>query len=121
MAYEQHKPDAGPGLATLACLQPLLLPTIFELFFRAPDAARMLLAVILIAPIAFLMGIPFPRGLSRVKSVAPALAPWAWAVNGFSSVLAPPIATLLAIAFGFGTVLIVAAGLYLAAGYLMRE
>ncbi len=103
-------------LAALVCIQPLLLPEIFELAFRLPDVARMLLAVLLIAPMAFLMGIPFPRGLERVKKVAPPLAPWAWAVNGFSSVLAPPIATLLAMTFGFGTVLFVAAGLYLLAG-----
>jgi hypothetical protein len=106
-------------LAALVCIQPLLLPEVFELAFRAPDAARMLIAVLLIAPVAFLMGIPFPRGLDRVKKVAPPLAPWAWAVNGFSSVLGPPIATLLAMSFGFGAVLFVAAAFYLMAGLSM--
>ncbi|MEK7731887.1 MAG: hypothetical protein AAB363_08520, partial [Planctomycetota bacterium] len=57
--------------------------------------ARCSAAVAAIAPLAFLMGFPMPAALRRLDASAPALVPWAWAVNGFASVLAPPIAVAI--------------------------
>ena len=73
------------------------------------------LAVLLIAPLAFVMGMPFPLGLAGVAARTPTLTPWAWAVNGFASVVAAVLATVLAIHSGFTTVVIVAVVLYLTA------
>ena len=58
------------------------------------------------------MGMPFPLGLSRVRSKAPALVPWAWGVNGCASVLSVLLATLLAMELGFSAVILTAAVLY---------
>ena len=41
-----------------------------------------------------------------------ALVPWAWAINGFASVVATLAATLLAIHFGQTAVVVLAAMLY---------
>jgi hypothetical protein len=45
--------------------------------------------------------------------------PWAWALNGFASVVGAVLATVLAIHFGFIAVVVVAVALYLlaAAGF----
>ncbi len=71
--------------------------------FAAPLAAylRIAVAVCLIAPLAFLMGFPMPSGLRRVEGTDPVLVPWAWGVNGFASVLAPPLVTAAGMMFGF--------------------
>ncbi len=58
---------------------------------------------------------PFPLGLRRVAGRAPALVPWAWGINGCASVLSAPLATLLAIHFGFTAVVGLALVLYLLA------
>ena len=79
------------------------------------EGAKMGLAVLLIAPLAFVMGMPFPLGLAGVAARTPTLTPWAWAVNGFASVVAAVLATVLAIHWGFTMVVIVAVALYLAA------
>ena len=71
-------------------------------------------AVLVIAPPAFLMGFPLPLGLRRVEESAPVLVPWAWGVNGFASVLAPPLATAIALSIGFA-----AAGAVAVAGYVL--
>jgi hypothetical protein len=73
--------------------------------FAAPLAGylRIAVALCLIAPLAFLMGFPMPAGLRRVESANAALVPWAWGVNGFASVLAPPVATAVGMMFGFST------------------
>jgi hypothetical protein len=66
----------------------------------------------LIAPLAFCMGMPFPIGLNRVASSMPDFVPWAWGINGFASVVSASLATLLAITFGFTTVVLLALLLY---------
>lgn len=78
-------------------------------------AGRVILTLVLIAPLAFLMGLPFPLGLSRLAAVAPASIPWAWGINGCASVLSALLAALLAVHLGFNAVLMMAAGLYVLA------
>jgi hypothetical protein len=98
------------ALATLA-----LTPTLFA---RAADWAlplKLSLALLAIAPLAFFLGMPFPLALRRVAATRPQLVPWAWGVNGWASVLAAVLATLLAVHFGFRFVVVAACALYLLA------
>jgi hypothetical protein len=75
-------------------------------------AGRVALTLALIAPLAFLMGMPFPLGLSRLAGEAPAFIPWAWGINGCASVLSALLAALLAVHLGYSVVLLMAAALY---------
>ena len=95
-----------------------LLPMVFERFLPLSDPLRILISLLLIAPLAFLMGLPFPLGLSRLRKLEPTLIPWAWAVNGCASVISAILATLLAIEIGFALLVGLAALLYLSAGFL---
>jgi hypothetical protein len=63
------------------------------------------------------MGIPFPSGMAQVAHLRPALLPWAWGINGFASVVAAILATVLAIHLGFNAVIWLAAGLYALAAF----
>jgi hypothetical protein len=76
-----------------------------------PLPARAAMAVALLAPLAFFMGVPFPLAL---RALDEPLVPWAWGINGCASVVSPALATLLAIDLGFTTVLWLALALYLA-------
>ena len=69
-------------------------------------------AVLLLAPLAVLMGMPFPRGLAWLEGAGPWLAPWAWAVNGCASVISGVIAAILALSYGFTAVLLAGAACY---------
>jgi hypothetical protein len=82
----------------------------------APLGARLAIAGLTIAPLAFAMGRLFPAGLAAVGRAQPALVPWAWAVNGFASVAATVACPLLAAEFGFRAVLLLAVACYLLAG-----
>lgn len=70
------------------------------------------ISVLLIAPLAFFMGMPFPLGLSRVAQESPGFIPWAWGANGCASVLGAILATMLSIHFGFKMVIGLAVMLY---------
>ena len=82
-----------------------------------PIALRALAGLASIAPLAFAMGQPFPLGLARLSREAPALVPWAWALNGFASVVAALAALVLAMAAGLQATLLVALALYVLAAW----
>jgi hypothetical protein len=94
------------ALAAFA-LQPLLAALI-----ELPFAARVAVTIALIAPPALLLGTAMPIGLARLHASA---IPWAWAINGVSSVLASVLAVAVAITWGFRAVTLLALACYLVA------
>ena len=84
-----------------------------------PLAGRWLAGAGLLAPAAFLMGFPMPIGLLRLAGGP--LVPWAWATNGFASVLAAPLALALAMTWGYHLAAIAALLLYAVAGALYAQ
>jgi len=104
------------GISLLASIDLALFGTLFELFAGHVLWAKLGIAIILVAPLAFCMGLPLPLALAQVASSQPALLPWAWAINGCASVVSAVLAVMLAIQFGFTLVLILAVLLYALAG-----
>ena len=100
------------AIGLLALLYIVALPHAFAYLMPQSDAVRIALSVGLIAPLAFAMGIPFPRGVARLSERAPALIPWAWGVNACASVVAAILATVLAIHVGFDAVVGLAVAMY---------
>ncbi len=94
------------------------LPYLLRHCAHLQDTWRIAIVVALVAPLAFFMGMPFPHGLSIVAKGSPAWIPWAWGINGCSSVVATVLAPLIAIHYGFSTVIFWAMGLYGLAGAL---
>jgi hypothetical protein len=106
-------------VALIASSYLALLPAVFRPMLPLPDAIRIVLSIALIAPLAFAMGMPFPLGLAGVAG-PPQLVAWAWGINACASVVAAILATLLAIHFGFSTVVVLAMALYMLAAVAYR-
>ncbi len=111
---------AAAAIAALAILYVMLLPYIFQQFMGHPDAVKILISNALIAPLAFVMGMPFPLGLKRIADRMPVFIPWAWGINGFASVVSSVLATLLAIELGFTLVIAAAVLLYAGAALIIE-
>ena len=109
---------AALGVAALAVLYAVGLSAAFRALVGLPLAGRFAASVALTAPAAFLMGWPFPNGLTLLERGSPPLLPWAWGANGFASVAASPLAVMIAIAAGYSTVLLLVAALYLLAAVI---
>jgi MFS family permease len=92
----------------------LVMPWIFTATLGLSMSWRVAFAVAVIGPLGVLLGMPFPTGLRIVAEEAPTLVPWAWGVNGFSTVIGSVGAMILAMVFGFRLVLAVAGACYLA-------
>ena len=86
---------------------------------------RFLISAILLVPLGFVMGMPFPTGLralnpagldsSEKESAADNAVEWAWAMNAAASVLGSVLAIVIAIQFGLNVTLACGAGAYLLA------
>ena len=92
----------------LVGLQPFLLATL-----DLPFAARAAILLLLLAPASVALGLPFPLGLSRMGHAG--FLPWAWGLNGAFSVVATPLANLIAIKAGYDRVMLMALLLYVVA------
>lgn len=73
---------------------------------------RILSAVLMIAPLAFLLGMPFPIGIMSLSGSSNYAVPWVWAINGFFTVIGGFLAIIISIITSFGTVLLIAAATY---------
>jgi hypothetical protein len=109
-----------PLLIILLLAQALVIPWLLESLLRLRLALRLMVSVALIAPLGFLMGMPFPLGLRSLSAAEPEIVPWVWGVNGALSVLGSVLAIFVAIHLGFGPTLTLGATLYLLAWVLVR-
>lgn len=110
-------PDWVPfaGIAGWILLDVLCFAACADAFAPFPMWCRMLACAGLIAPLGFLMGMPFAKGAARVG----AWVDWGFAVNGAASVLGSAAVLLIAFRFGFRAALLAGASLYLAAWLLL--
>ncbi len=113
---EVRWPFAAIGALTL--LWAFALPPLLAAATGFALPWKVLVTIAVIAPLAFCLGMPFPLGLAAVARHAGALLPWAWGINGFASVIAATLATLLAIHWGQAAAMLFAAVLYAIAAWL---
>jgi hypothetical protein len=90
-----------------AVLMPLLQQTM-----HASLPVKLLIVLLLIAPLAFCMGIPFPAALWRLARTSATEIPWAWGLNGCISVISAALATVIAVEEGSTMVMWLAAFAY---------
>jgi len=100
------------GIVLISLAYILLLDDLFIWLSATSIFFKILLTILLVAPLALLMGMPFPLALSSLADRAQTLIPWAWGINGCASVISASLATLLAIHFGFSAVILIAMLLY---------
>jgi hypothetical protein len=80
-----------------------------------PFAARVAVAVAVLAPFGLSLGMAMPIGLRRLSALHPEGVPWAWGINGITSVLASVLAIAVAITWGFGAATVLALACYVGA------
>ena len=85
------------------------------------DLSRYVVSILLIAPLGFCMGMPFPMALARLSQTIPELIPWAWGINGCASVISAILATLIAMQFGFTVLIFLAIALYCVAAWYFPD
>jgi SAM-dependent methyltransferase len=89
---------------------------LIDAFLGVAFHGRVAIVVAALAPLGFVLGIPFPTGIRIVSERCPQLLPWAWAVNALLSVFSSIFCIVLSMGIGFSAALVVA-GLVYAGGF----
>jgi len=95
----------------------LVLLWILNALVGLPLPVKFLVSAVLLVPLGFAMGMPFPSGL---RALAGHGVEWAWAMNAGSSVLGSVLAMVIAIQFGLNVALASGAIAYVIASLLSK-
>ena len=110
-------PRACASLALLLSLAAAMLLGGVHALQAAALPVRALAAFGCLAVPAFLMGLPFPLGLRSLAQGRGEVA-WAWAANGFASVIGAPCGALIGLEAGSRVLFLAAGAAYALAGVL---
>jgi spermidine synthase len=103
---------ALPVVGAIAIVYAYALPSVFSAGLGLPRAMRILLSMVLLAPLGVALGMPLPAGIATLGRRSPEHLAWVWAINGATSVLGSVLAMLIALAVGFRTVVLTGAACY---------
>jgi hypothetical protein len=112
---ERRRRGLAQGVAVIAASMVFLafgLDPLMTACIGLPLAVRLLISVLLMAPLSIALGRPFALGTSSLALHSDSLIPWAWAINGAFSVLATPLANILSVTVGWDVVVAAALVLY---------
>jgi hypothetical protein len=129
VAHPKHAWLPLTVIAGTLLLYVFILPGLLNTLVGLPFDAKLLISAVLLVPLGFAMGMPFPTGLRALASIPVLEFPaadqfeenqenaveWAWAMNAGSSVLGSVLAMVIAIQFGLNVALACGAAAYLIA------
>lgn len=100
----------------LASLQAWVVPDLLKTYaLGLPSFVRILITIAVLSPLGFAMGFPFPLGLRLLPDSAASVVPWAWALNGWMSVVASIATVLVSRNFGYQDASMIAVAAYVLA------
>jgi len=108
---------AFAALAALLVLEVFVLGHVAAAATGMPPSLRLLVTALLVSPLGFFMGMPFPKGARRVG----ARVDWGLAVTGTASVLGATAVLFVAMSHGFRAALLASALFYACAFALLAR
>jgi hypothetical protein len=103
-------------ILALGVVQAFVIPPLLTTVALGwPTAVRMALTFVLLFPLGLVMGMPFPLGLRLLRPEAAGIVPWAWAINGWMSVIASLLTVVVSRMHGYGIAFGVALSAYILA------
>ena len=111
-------PDASiwwwPYAGVLAAGTVFLLThgPVTDALLSAPLGTRLVATAIMVFPISFFMGMPFPLGVLAVQDLSRAAVAWGWGMNGLFTVIGGLGSVVVSLNYGFRAALIVGLVIY---------
>jgi spermidine synthase len=103
------------------CIALFALPPVLASLVYLPFFVKLVLSGMMLMPLGFVMGMPFPTGLRALTGSGEDTVEWAWALNAGASVLGSVGAMVVAIEWGLNVTLGIGALSYLIALFLTAE
>jgi MFS family permease len=102
-------------LAAITVFYEFGLENLSENLLDQSFAIRVIVSLIVLAPLGLCLGMFMPLGLGMVSELSThgdEYVAWSWAINGFFSVIGSVLTTILSMTFGFSVVQFLALGVY---------
>jgi len=110
------------GIVLLGVIQSTVVPSLlYSLALGLPMGVRIGLTGLTLVPLSLLMGMPFPLSLRILRPEASDMVPWAWAFNGWMSVVASLATIFVSRLYGFSSAFAVAVVAYAIAALLAGQ
>lgn len=107
---------AGSFIILIALIYLAILTPLFAVLLSQPSIVRITMTFLMIMPLGFFMGIPFPTGIGfAALSQKTISVPWIWVTNGAFSVLGSILTTAIGITIGLNYAILFATMLYFVA------
>jgi MFS family permease len=100
-------------------------PFAFQGLLAMPVWGRILGSAIIMFPLGFFMGMPFPLGIQALTCQPRGAIAWAWGMNALFTVIGGVACGVLSIVFGFQATLVIGLAIYAVAllliGFLLSR
>ena len=103
------------AVAAIGGAEAIALPRLVPALLPLTQWARVAIAMVLIAPLGFVMGMPFPLGLQRTGRGALPAPPFYWGLNGIMSVIGSVCTVFVALRLGFQAAMLIGCACYVLA------
>ena len=100
------------GVLAIGLALMLLYPALSRLALALPLVGRVIASGVMIFPLGFFLGMPFPLGILAIANHPRGAIAWAWGMNGLFTVVGGLGSVLISLVFGFNAAIIVALILY---------
>jgi len=108
-------------VAVIGAVEALALPRLVPMLLWLPLWARIVCAMVLIAPLGLVMGMPFPGGLRRTGNGSLPEPPFYWGLNGIMSVIGSIATVFVALMSGFQMAMLMGCVCYLLAALASKR
>lgn len=109
------------GIFLIGALILLIHQPVFELFLSASLFIRILVTSVLIFPLGFFLGMPFPLGILQIEKYPKGMVAWAWGMNGLFTVIGGLLSVILSLIVGFKTTILIALLIYILAAFILYK
>lgn len=110
-----------PAAGAAILLLHVALPPLTHAFLGHSLPVRFAVAFAITGLAGFVLGMPMPLGIRHLKARGLPVIPWAWATNGYFTVIGTALTVLLAAGAGFSVVFVTAALIYAVAPWFLRR
>jgi hypothetical protein len=109
------------AVAAIGAVEAIALPRLVPALLWLPLWSRIALALLLIAPLGLVMGMPFPSGLRQTGTGSLPAPPFYWGLNGVMSVIGSIATVFVALMAGFQAAMLMGCGCYVLAALMSRR
>lgn len=109
------------SVAVIASLEAIALPKLVPALLWLPLWGRIACAILLIAPLGLVMGMPFPSGLRQTGGGSLPEPPFYWGLNGIMSVIGSITTVFVALMAGFQEAMLMGSACYVLAAFASKR